>query len=155
MKPAAIYVRVSTADQHVESQLYDLRELAGTAWLGSRARVSRQRNLREKSETSGAGRTHRGCAAQEILCRARRCVRPGREKREALPASHGRVRQSGRGFHIPARERRHERPDGTTFLDPHRLNCRTRIGLDTRTSPRRNAQGEAGRCADRACTNES
>ena len=28
MKAAAIYVRVSTADQHVESQLYDLRELA-------------------------------------------------------------------------------------------------------------------------------
>ena len=28
MKQAAIYVRVSTADQHVESQLYDLRELA-------------------------------------------------------------------------------------------------------------------------------
>ena len=28
MKTAAIYVRVSTADQHVESQLYDLRQLA-------------------------------------------------------------------------------------------------------------------------------
>ncbi|HXW89358.1 MAG TPA: recombinase family protein [Terriglobales bacterium] len=28
MKTAAIYVRVSTADQHVESQLYDLRKLA-------------------------------------------------------------------------------------------------------------------------------
>jgi DNA invertase Pin-like site-specific DNA recombinase len=28
MKTAAIYVRVSTVDQHVESQLYDLRELA-------------------------------------------------------------------------------------------------------------------------------
>jgi DNA invertase Pin-like site-specific DNA recombinase len=28
MKTAAIYVRVSTADQHVESQLYDLRTLA-------------------------------------------------------------------------------------------------------------------------------
>ena len=28
MKKAAIYVRVSTADQHVESQLYDLRTLA-------------------------------------------------------------------------------------------------------------------------------
>lgn len=28
MKKAAIYVRVSTADQHVESQIYDLRELA-------------------------------------------------------------------------------------------------------------------------------
>ena len=30
MKTAAIYVRVSTADQRVESQLYDLRELAVT-----------------------------------------------------------------------------------------------------------------------------
>jgi DNA invertase Pin-like site-specific DNA recombinase len=28
MKKAGIYVRVSTADQHVESQLYDLREVA-------------------------------------------------------------------------------------------------------------------------------
>jgi DNA invertase Pin-like site-specific DNA recombinase len=28
MQKAAIYVRVSTSDQHVESQLYDLRELA-------------------------------------------------------------------------------------------------------------------------------
>lgn len=28
MKTAAVYVRVSTTDQHVESQLYDLRELA-------------------------------------------------------------------------------------------------------------------------------
>ena len=28
MKKAAIYVRVSTTDQHVESQLYNLRELA-------------------------------------------------------------------------------------------------------------------------------
>jgi DNA invertase Pin-like site-specific DNA recombinase len=28
VKAAAIYVRVSTTDQHVESQLYDLRELA-------------------------------------------------------------------------------------------------------------------------------
>jgi Resolvase, N terminal domain len=30
---AAIYVRVSTADQHVESQLYDLRELAAQRGL--------------------------------------------------------------------------------------------------------------------------
>ncbi len=33
MKKAAIYVRVSTADQHVESQLYDLRELAAQRGL--------------------------------------------------------------------------------------------------------------------------
>jgi DNA invertase Pin-like site-specific DNA recombinase len=28
MKRAAIYTRVSTADQHPETQLYDLREMA-------------------------------------------------------------------------------------------------------------------------------
>ena len=28
MKKAAVYVRVSTPDQHVESQLYDLRQMA-------------------------------------------------------------------------------------------------------------------------------
>ena len=33
MKIAAIYVRVSTTDQHVESQLYDLRELAAQRGL--------------------------------------------------------------------------------------------------------------------------
>jgi DNA invertase Pin-like site-specific DNA recombinase len=33
MKKAAIYVRVSTPDQHVESQLYDLRELAAQRGL--------------------------------------------------------------------------------------------------------------------------
>jgi DNA invertase Pin-like site-specific DNA recombinase len=33
MKTAAIYVRVSTADQHVESQLYDLRDLAAQRGL--------------------------------------------------------------------------------------------------------------------------
>lgn len=34
MKKAAIYVRVSTPDQHVESQLYDLRELAAQRGFG-------------------------------------------------------------------------------------------------------------------------
>jgi DNA invertase Pin-like site-specific DNA recombinase len=33
MKRAAIYARVSTADQHVESQIYDLRELAARRGL--------------------------------------------------------------------------------------------------------------------------
>jgi len=35
MKTAAIYVRVSSPDQHVESQLYDLRELGFS--VGSRS----------------------------------------------------------------------------------------------------------------------
>jgi DNA invertase Pin-like site-specific DNA recombinase len=34
MKKAAIYLRVSTPDQHVESQLYDLRELAAQRGFG-------------------------------------------------------------------------------------------------------------------------
>jgi DNA invertase Pin-like site-specific DNA recombinase len=33
MKKAAIYARVSTTDQHVESQLYDLRQLAAQQGL--------------------------------------------------------------------------------------------------------------------------
>ena len=38
MKKAAIYARVSTPDQHVETQLYDLRKLAaqrGYRWFGN------------------------------------------------------------------------------------------------------------------------
>ena len=33
MKRAALYMRVSTVDQHPETQLYDLRRLAAAAWL--------------------------------------------------------------------------------------------------------------------------
>jgi eukaryotic-like serine/threonine-protein kinase len=61
------------------------------AWLAGCAGVSRQRSLREKSKTSGAGRAHRGCAAEEILRGARRCIRPCGEECEALPAGYGRV----------------------------------------------------------------
>ena len=32
-KRAAIYCRVSTADQHPETQLYDLREMGQAAWI--------------------------------------------------------------------------------------------------------------------------
>ena len=80
MKTAAIYVRVSTADQHVEIAALRSARACCAAWLGGRAGVSRQRSLREKSETSRARCAHRGCAAEEILCRARRCVRPSREE---------------------------------------------------------------------------
>ena len=40
-------------------------------------------------------------------------------------------------------------PNGETVLDAHWLNRRTGIGLDTRESFGRHAQGKAGRCADR------
>ena len=126
----------------------------GAAWLGGRAGVSGLRGLREKSETSGAGRAHRGCTAEEVLRRARRCVRPSREERQAFPASHGRVRQSGHRLHLPARKHRHQRSDGTTLPDADWLDCRTRIGLDPRTRAGWHAKGEAGRGANRTRTDE-
>ncbi len=83
------------------------------------------------------------------LCRARRCIRPSREKRQALPASDGRVRQSGYRLHFPARKRGYQRTNGETVLDPDWLDSRTRIGPDSRTSSGWNAKSEAGRGTDR------
>jgi DNA invertase Pin-like site-specific DNA recombinase len=54
MKTAAIYVRVSTADQHVESQLYDLRELAATKGLRGCTRIRRSWCLWKEGTSSGA-----------------------------------------------------------------------------------------------------
>jgi DNA invertase Pin-like site-specific DNA recombinase len=52
---AAIYVRVSTADQHVESQLYDLRELAVQRGLEvGYSGEGEQRFRREAERHSGA-----------------------------------------------------------------------------------------------------
>jgi len=54
MKTAAIYVRVSTADQHVESQLYDLRELAAQRGLEV------VQEYRDRAEAQGKERDVRG-----------------------------------------------------------------------------------------------
>jgi DNA invertase Pin-like site-specific DNA recombinase len=40
MKKAAIYARVSTPDQHVETQLYDLRKLARRETSKSAANIA-------------------------------------------------------------------------------------------------------------------
>jgi DNA invertase Pin-like site-specific DNA recombinase len=50
---AAIYVRVSTADQHVESQLYDLRELAAQRGLDVRSGHPEQKTFRLRSKQAG------------------------------------------------------------------------------------------------------
>ena len=154
MKTAAIYVRVSTADQHVESQLYDLRELAAQRGFEVVQEYQDCGVSGKRAQTPRSRRAHRGCAAEEILRRARRRVRPSREECQAFPASHGRVRQSGRGFHFPARERGHQRPDGTALPDADWLDCRTRIGLDPRACFGWHAEGEAGRCANRTRSDE-
>ena len=154
MKTAAIYVRVSTADQHVESQLYDLRELAAQRGLEV---------VQEYRDSGVSGKRARRPGLDALIADARRkkfsvvlvaAFDRVATKCEALPSSHGRVRQSGCRLHLPARKRGYERTDGTTFLDPHWLNCRTRIGLDPRTSPGWNAKGEAGRGTNRTRTDE-
>ena len=45
MKKCALYARVSTPEQHVETQLYDLRQLAHTARLRGRRRIYRPRRI--------------------------------------------------------------------------------------------------------------
>ena len=58
---AAIYVRVSTPDQRVESQLYDLRELAAQRGVAIKRVQRRDRNLdvndRLRRETCNRGRS--------------------------------------------------------------------------------------------------
>ena len=63
MKTAAIYVRVSTADQHVESQLYDLRELAAQRGLrssGSIETVESQGKERDAPVSTHSSQMHGG-----------------------------------------------------------------------------------------------
>ena len=64
MKTAAIYVRVSTADQHVESQLYDLREFAASGATRSCGSIRDRGVSGKRARRPGSGRAHRGCAAR-------------------------------------------------------------------------------------------
>ena len=84
MKTAAIYVRVSTADQRVESQLYDLRELA--AQRGFEV-------VQEYSDCGVSGRRARRPGLDALIADARR-------KRFAvvLVAAFDRVARSTRHF---------------------------------------------------------
>ena len=104
MKQAAIYVRVSTADQHVESQLYDLRELAAQRGLEV---------VQEYRDSGVSGKRARRPGLDALIADARRkkfsvvlvaAFDRVATKCEALPSSHGRVRQSGYRLHLPARK---------------------------------------------------
>lgn len=63
MKKAAIYVRVSTADQHVESQLYDLRDLAAKRGFEV---------VKEYQDCGVSGRKARRPALDSLVADARR-----------------------------------------------------------------------------------
>ncbi len=56
MKKAAIYCRVSTADQKIESQLYDLRELAAQRGLEIVTEYADRGISGTKATTTGARR---------------------------------------------------------------------------------------------------
>ena len=154
MKQAAIYVRVSTADQHVESQLYDLRELAAQRGLEV---------VQEYRDSGVSGKRARRPGLDALIADARR-----KKFSVVLVAAFDRVARSVKHFlqvmdefdslgvvFISRRENVDTSgPMGTTLLDPHWLNRRTRIGLDPRTSARWHAKGEARRGTNRTRTDE-
>jgi hypothetical protein len=138
---AAIYVRVSTADQHVESQLYDLRELAAKRGFEV---------VKEYHDCGISGRRARRPGLDALIADARR-----KHFSVILTAAFDRVARSVKhllqlmdefddlGFCFTSRKHRHQRTDGEALFDPHRLDCRTRIRFDPRTRSRRNAEGKA------------
>ena len=85
MKRAAVYARVATTDQRVESQLYDLRQLAGKRGLEIVQEYA-DKGLWNQREASGAGCAHGGRSATEVFGLARGVVRPRGEEHPALPA---------------------------------------------------------------------
>ena len=154
MKTAAIYVRVSTADQHVESQLYDLRELAAQRGLEV---------VQEYRDSGVSGKRARRPGLDALIADARR-----KKFSVVLVAAFDRVARSVKHFlqvmdefdslgvvFISRRENIDTSgPMGRLFLTLIGIDRRTRIGLDSRACLGRDAQGEAGRCADRTCTDE-
>ena len=154
MKQAAIYVRVSTADQHVESQLYDLRELAAQRGLEV---------VQEYRDSGVSGKRARRPGLDALIADARR-----KKFSVVLVAAFDRVARSVKHFlqvmdefdslgvvFISRRENVDTSgPMGTTVLDADWLDCRTGVGLDPRACLGRDAQGEARRRANRTRTDE-
>ena len=77
MKKCAIYARVCTPEQHVETQLYDLRQLAAQRGLRGRRGVYRQRRIWNESPATGAGRPYVRRSKAQVLRRAHCSIRPG------------------------------------------------------------------------------
>ena len=67
MKKVALYVRVSTPDQHVESQLYDLRELAAQRGYEVVHEYEDRGISGTKARCPGFGCAHGGCSEKKVL----------------------------------------------------------------------------------------
>jgi DNA invertase Pin-like site-specific DNA recombinase len=84
MRKAAIYARVSTPDQHVESQIYDLRDLAGKRGYTV---------IREFQDRGISGSKSQRAGLDAMLCAARR-----REFDVLLVAAFDRIARSTKNF---------------------------------------------------------
>jgi len=84
MRKAAIYARVSTPDQHVESQIYDLRDLAGKRGYTV---------IREFQDRGISGSKSKRAGLDAMLCAARR-----REFDVLLVAAFDRIARSTKNF---------------------------------------------------------
>ena len=87
MKKAAIYVRVSTPDQHVESQLYDLRELAVQKGFEVVHEYEDRGVCGKKARRPGLDALMADARRKKFCCRAGRGFRPHREEHSELLAN--------------------------------------------------------------------
>jgi hypothetical protein len=151
---AAVYLRASTADQHVESQLYDLRELAVQLGLDV---------VQEYRDSGVSGKRARRPGLDALIADARQKKFSG-----VLVAAFDRVARSVKHFlqvmdefdslgivFISRRENVDTSgPMGTSLSNADWLDCRTGVGLDPRTCVGWHAKGEARRGANGTRTNE-
>ena len=149
-KRVALYCRVSTGDQHLETQVFDLREFA------------RRRGFEignEYTDTISGAKSKRP-ALDQLLADARRnrfeivivaaFDRLARNVRHFL-GSAGRVQSSRHYVHQPSRKHRHGWSVGTGYGGHCRCDCGIGKKFDCRAGSSRDAQSEIGRPANWPC----
>ena len=94
-KAAAIYVRVSTPDQHVESQLYDLRELASQRGFEVVHEYEDRGVCGKKARRPGLDALMADARRKKVLGRAGGGIRPHCEEHSEFSTSDRRVGQYG------------------------------------------------------------
>ena len=148
MKRAALYMRVSTVDQHPETQLYDLRQMAAQRGLEI------VREITDKISSTKARRP----GLEELMRDARHgkfdvvlvwaCDRIARSTRHFLELLDEFNRLGSRVRQLP-RTDRHGRPTGPRHRRHHRRDRGTRTLAHRRARPKRHAEGAPGGPAHR------
>ena len=138
MKRAALYMRVSTVDQHPETQLHDLRQMA--------AQRGYQIVQEYTDKITGAKAKRPGldlmmampAAAEFDVVLVWACDRIARSTRHFLEVLDELNRLGSRVRQLP-RTDRYRRPAGPRHRDDHRRDRRTRTQSHRRAGPRRHA----------------